>query len=120
MKSVPLLLAIVLAVSNITVGAEIITSLEFRKDGGRQRVGTEIRYRLREGAPFTFGRALGLGAERIDHGTQLYIDGVAVFTRVLNPDYQRNSALLQTYTNKSSFFRSPSTASAKSRWIRLS
>ena len=42
-------------------GDEIITSLEFRKDGDWQRVGKEIRYRLREGAPFTFGRALGLG-----------------------------------------------------------
>ena len=66
-------------------GDEIITSLDFRKDGGWQRVGKEIRYRLREGAPFTFGRALGLGNEPIDHGTQLYIDGVAVFNRVLKP-----------------------------------
>jgi hypothetical protein len=65
-------------------GDEIITSLDFRKDGGWQRVGKEIRYRLREGAPFTFGRALGLGNEPIDHGTQLYIDGVAVFNRVLS------------------------------------
>ena len=67
-------------------GDEIITSLEFRKDGGWHRVGKEIRYRLREGAPFTFGRALGLGNEPIDHGTQLYIDGVAVFNRVLKPE----------------------------------
>ena len=65
-------------------GDEIITSLDYRKDGGWQRVGKEIRYRLREGAPFTFGRALGLGTEPIDHGTQLYIDGVAVFNRVLS------------------------------------
>jgi hypothetical protein len=62
---------------------EIITSLQFREGGGWRRVGKEIRYRLREGAPFTFGRALGLGTEPIDHGTQLYIDGVAVFDRVL-------------------------------------
>lgn len=48
------------------------------------QVGTEIRYRLREGAPFTFGRALGLGTEPIAHGTQLYLDGVAVFNRVLS------------------------------------
>jgi hypothetical protein len=67
-------------------GDEIITSLQFRKDGGWQRVGREIRYRLREGAPFTFGRALGLGSEPIDHGTQLFIDGVAVFNRVLKPE----------------------------------
>lgn len=66
-------------------GDEIIASLEFRKSGGWQRVGKEIHYRLREGAPFTFGRALGLGDEPIDHGTQLYIDGVAVINRVLKP-----------------------------------
>jgi hypothetical protein len=64
-------------------GDEIITSLEVR-EGGWRRVGTEVRYRLREGAPFTFGRALGLGDEPIDHGTQLFIDGVAVFNRVLS------------------------------------
>jgi hypothetical protein len=67
-------------------GDEIITSLDFRKDGGRHRVGKKIHYQLREGAPFTFGRALGLGNEPIDHGTQLYIDGVAVFNRVLKPE----------------------------------
>ncbi len=36
--------------------------------------------------PFAFGRALGLGTEPIDDGTQLYIDGVAVFNRVLSKD----------------------------------
>lgn len=66
-------------------GDEIIASLEFRKSDDWQRVGKEIHYRLREGAPFTFGRALGLGDEPIDHGTQLYIDGVAVINRVLKP-----------------------------------
>jgi len=30
------------------------------------------------------GRALGLGTEPIDHGTQLCIDGVAVFNRVFS------------------------------------
>ncbi len=65
-------------------GDEIITSLHVHKDGDWKRIGTEIRYRLREGAPFTFGRALGLGTEPIDHGTQLFLDGVAVFNRVLD------------------------------------
>ena len=32
---------------------------------------------------FTLGRALGLGTEEIAHGSQLYMDGVAVFCRVL-------------------------------------
>jgi hypothetical protein len=77
-------------------GDEIVTSLDFRKDGGWQRVGKEIRYRLRQGAPFTFGRALGLGNEPIDHGTQLYIDGVAVFNRVLKPEELETLAFKQT------------------------
>lgn len=65
-------------------GDEIITSLDFREGDGWRRVGKEIRYRLRDGAPFTFGRALGLGTEPVEHGTQLYLDGVAVFNRVLS------------------------------------
>jgi hypothetical protein len=73
-------------------GDEIITSLEFRKDDGWCRVGTEIHYRLRQGAPFTFGRALGLGTEPIDHGTQLFLDGVAVLNRVLSNDELRELA----------------------------
>ena len=67
-------------------GDQIITSLEVNEDGDWKRVGKEIHYRLREGAPFTFGRALGLGNEPIDHGTQLFIDGVAAFNRVLSND----------------------------------
>ncbi|MDY0167563.1 MAG: hypothetical protein RBS80_13535 [Thermoguttaceae bacterium] len=67
----------------IQVGDEIVTSLEVREGDAWKRVGTEIRYPIREGAPFTFGRALGLGTEPIDHGTQLLLDGVAVFNRVL-------------------------------------
>jgi hypothetical protein len=70
--------------ATIQPGDEIVTSLHIREDSGWRQVGTEIRYRVREGAPFTFGRALGLGTESIDHGTQLYIDGVAVFNRVLS------------------------------------
>jgi len=67
----------------VRAGDEIVTSLEVLADDW-QRVGEVIRYRLREGAPFTFGRALGLGTEPIDHGTQLVLDGVAVFNRVLD------------------------------------
>jgi hypothetical protein len=69
--------------AQMEVGDTIVTSLEEKKDGRWQTIGKEIRYTLREGAPFTFGRALGLGNEPIDHGTQLHIDGVAVFNRVL-------------------------------------
>ena len=65
-------------------GDEIHASLQAREDGQWQQVGSEIRYRIRDGAPFTFGRALGLGNEPIEHGTQLHLDGVAVFDRVLS------------------------------------
>lgn len=68
----------------IRPGDEIVASLHVDGNGGRSRVGTEIHYRVREGAPFTFGRALGLGTEPIDHGTQLCLDGAAVFDRVLS------------------------------------
>lgn len=67
-------------------GDEIATSLWVHSDGQLRRVGDEVRYRLREGAPFTFGRALGLGDEPIAHGAQLCLDGVAVFNRALNED----------------------------------
>jgi hypothetical protein len=70
-------------------GDEIHASLQTREDGPWQQVGSEIRYRIREGAPFTFGRALGLGNEPIDHGTQLHLDGVAVFDRVLSGEELR-------------------------------
>ncbi|MFZ5831390.1 MAG: hypothetical protein ACOY3P_14995 [Planctomycetota bacterium] len=66
-------------------GDTLVTRLEVRENNGDWRpVGSEIRYQIREGAPFTFGRALGLGTEPIDHGSQIDIDGVAVFNRVLS------------------------------------
>ncbi|MGB9688263.1 hypothetical protein [Thermogutta sp.] len=54
-------------------------------DDGGQPVGTPVRRALLSGAPFTFGRALGLGGIHLDKGTQVWIDGVAVFNRVLSP-----------------------------------
>ena len=68
----------------IKPGDEIVTSLHVQEKENWQQVGSDIHYLIREGAPFTFGRALGLGSEPIDHGTQLFIDGVAVFNRVLS------------------------------------
>lgn len=68
----------------LSAGDRVIISLERQELGHWRPVGSAINYGIREGAPFTFGRALGLGNEPIDHGTQLYIDGVAVFNRVLS------------------------------------
>lgn len=68
----------------IQVGDEIVTSLNRMENEDWMQVGSVIHYPIQEGAPFTFGRALGLGNEPIDTGTQLFIDGVAVFNRVLS------------------------------------
>lgn len=67
----------------------LMTSLELRNWGKWKRVGSEVRYTISKGAPFTFGRALGLGSEDLDEGTELFIDGVAVFNRVLSEDELR-------------------------------
>lgn len=68
----------------------IITTLEKRDQGRWKRVGSELRYTVSEGAHFTFGRALGLGSEELEDGTQLFMDGVAVFNRVLSEEELRN------------------------------
>ncbi|MCM8529436.1 MAG: hypothetical protein NE327_23130 [Lentisphaeraceae bacterium] len=68
---------------SVEPGDVIQTSLFKLEEGKRVKVGKTINYNVRVGAPFTFGRALGLGSEEVDHGTQLYIDGVAVYNRVL-------------------------------------
>ncbi len=75
-------------------GDQIVTSLEVRRGGAWRRVGTEIGYPIRSGAPFTFGRALGLGDDPIDHGSQLAIDGVAVFNRVLRAEELRGLSFI--------------------------
>lgn len=78
------------------VGCEIVTAL-FREDGDEWvRVGGEIDYPVVEGAPFTLGRALGLGSdERIGQGSQLFVDGVAVFNRVLSAAEMRNITFVE-------------------------
>jgi len=68
----------------------LITTLEKRDQGKWKRVGSELRYVISEGAPFTFGRALGLESEVLDDGSQLFMDGVAVFNRILNEEELRN------------------------------
>lgn len=68
----------------IEFGDKIITKLELFKNEQWRQVGTQIEKIYLPGAPFTFGRALGLDEDGVDHGSeQIYIDGVAVFNRVL-------------------------------------
>lgn len=70
---------------NIEIGDKIITKLEIFKEGDWVQVGTDIQKTHLPGAPFTFGRALGLDEDGIEHGSEeIYIDGVAVFNRVLS------------------------------------
>lgn len=71
--------------TDIQQGDEIHTTLLKRNESGHfEQIGNSIKYTIRNGAPFTFGRALGLGEEHIEEGSQLFIDGVAVFNRVLS------------------------------------
>jgi hypothetical protein len=67
------------------IGDVVHLTLAAAADGGWEPVGTELRYTIPAGAPFTIGRALGLGSESLTHGSQLLVDGVAVFNRVLSP-----------------------------------
>jgi len=80
-------------------GDELVAQLDVWDGGAWHPVGTPVRYRLREGAPFTFGRALGLGDDAIDHGSQLCLDGVAVFNRVLAPAELRALSFRATGTS---------------------
>lgn len=71
---------------DVTIGDVITARLEEgQADGSWQQVGSDIETTYNEGAPFTFGRALGLDEDGLDHGSsELYLDGVAVFDRVLS------------------------------------
>lgn len=71
---------------NLQLQDEVSTWLESKRNGTWEQIGTLITHQLSEGAPFTFGRALGLGSEDIEHGSQLYLDGLAVFNRVLTAE----------------------------------
>ena len=69
--------------SHMQYGDTIVTHLSLMEDQEWKIVGDTIKKPYEEGAPFTFGRALGLASEELEHGSQLYLDGVAVFDRVL-------------------------------------
>ncbi len=74
---------------NVHDGDEVLTSLEVLENGKWRQIGTQLQSNITQGAPFTFGRALGLASEEIDHGSQLYLDGVAVFNRALKEEELR-------------------------------
>lgn len=70
----------------VAFGDQIYVSLEEWKNGSWKQVGSQLVKQISEGAPFTIGRALGLASEEIEHGSQLYVDGVAVFNRALRDE----------------------------------
>lgn len=76
-------------------GDEVVATLE--RDG--QAVGTTVRRRITQGAPFTIGRALGLGTgkEDIAHGSEVAIDAVAVFDRPLTAEELRGIAFTASH-----------------------
>lgn len=78
-------IAIPMPEGGLHAGDKVTAQLSRFVDGGWRPVGSAVTYRLREGAPFTVGRALGLGegTEKIEEGSQMFVDGVAVFDRVL-------------------------------------
>ncbi|NND32933.1 MAG: hypothetical protein HKN76_10100 [Saprospiraceae bacterium] len=73
-------------VATVQASDILIVSLHKLQSGQWTQVGSTINRTVQEGAPFTMGRALGLASEEIEHGSQLYIDGVAIFDRVLSEE----------------------------------
>ena len=70
--------------TEIQIGDVVVTSLELWEGKSWKQVGTILEHTIAEGAPFTFGRALGLASDELEHGSELFLDGVAVFNRVLS------------------------------------
>lgn len=82
------------AALEVKQGDYIQATLELQNKTGWQPVGSRVQREILPGAPFTFGRALGLGAEELEHGSELFIDGVAIFNRVLTEDELKRLALV--------------------------
>lgn len=74
------------ATEKVVAGDEIFTTLECHTGDTWEQVGKAVTRKVEAGAPFTFGRALGLGKDSLESGSQLFVDGVAVFNRVLTQD----------------------------------
>ncbi len=76
--------------NKILPGDIIETSLQLKGKMGWQKVGKEVNRMITDGAPFTFGRAMGLGSDVLEDGSHIFIDGVAVFNRVLTQEELKN------------------------------
>lgn len=84
--------ALPLSATAVHEGDVVVATLERQHAGSWIMVGAPVRRTIAPGAPFTFGRALGLGSEDQSHGSQVLIGGVAVFNRVLDAGELRHLA----------------------------
>ncbi len=62
----------------------VIATLEVQSRRGWSRIASDLSYTIGAGAPFTFGRAPGVGAHGLDFGSQIDLSGFAVFNRTLS------------------------------------
>ena len=77
------------ALKAVRAGDTMTATLEAGEGGSWRTVGTPVRREIGRGAPFTIGRALGLGKEPVKFGGTFMVDGVAVFNRVLSDEELR-------------------------------
>ncbi len=63
---------------------QVTASLEVWTGNGWSRIANDLSYTVQQGAPFTFGRAPGVGTHGLDFGSQLDLSGFAVFNRTLS------------------------------------
>lgn len=81
---------------HIMPGDVIHVTVEEWNDGQWRRTGADMERAVGAGAPFTFGRALGIETDSIEAGSHIYIDGVAVFNRTLSDKELQNLAFVKT------------------------
>jgi len=77
------------ALKAVRAGDTMTATLEAGEGGSWRTVGTPVQRGIGRGAPFTIGRALGLGKEPVKFGGTFMVDGVAAFNRVLSDEELR-------------------------------
>lgn len=81
--------------ADVIQSGDILSIQAQRQDGDTwTNIGNRIEKTINDGAPFTIGRALGLGSDEKNHGSQIYIDGVAIFNRCLDQSELENIIFL--------------------------
>ncbi len=70
-------------------GDRMTATPEAGEAGSWRAVGTPVQREIGRGAPFTIGRAPGVGNEPVKFGGTFLVDGVAVFNRVLGDEELR-------------------------------